>query len=101
MATLFVLTSFFAAALLFLLEPMVGRIVLPAFGGSPQVWTTSMLFFQAALLAGYAYAHATTARSSPGRGPWMHIGFTLVPLLLLPIHLAAAFVNHLGSARTN
>src|SRR5688572_17946422 len=78
MATLFTLTSFLAAALLFLVQPMVGRMVLPAFGGSPQVWTTSMLFFQVALLAGYGYAHGATTRLPPKRQPWVHVGVGLL-----------------------
>src|SRR5688572_21073500 len=87
MSTLFVVTSFLAAALLFLVQPMVGRMVLPAFGGSPQVWTTSMLFFQVALLAGYGYAHGATTRIPPRYQPWVHIGIGVLPLLLLPIGL--------------
>ena len=90
MATLFVLTSFLAAALLFLVQPMVGRMVLPAFGGSPQVWTTSMLFFQVALLAGYGYAHGATSRIPAQRQPWVHVGVGLLPLLLLPIAIDVA-----------
>lgn len=53
---LFALSSFVASALLFLVQPMCAKMVLPCLGGAPQVWTTSMLFFQAGLLAGYAYA---------------------------------------------
>jgi hypothetical protein len=90
MQILFVLTSFLAAALLFLVQPMVGRMVLPAFGGSPQVWTTSMLFFQVALLAGYAYAHGATSRIPARQQPWVHVGVGLLPLLLLPIAIDVA-----------
>jgi SAM-dependent methyltransferase len=54
---LFAATAFASAALVFLIEPMVARLVLPELGGSPAVWNTSLAFFQAALLAGYAYAH--------------------------------------------
>jgi len=49
-----------SAALLFLLEPMVGKFVLPLLGSAPEVWPTTVLFFQAALLAGYAFAHLTS-----------------------------------------
>lgn len=56
-AALFGFTTFLSAALLFLVEPMIARALLPRFGGSPAVWTTAMLVFQAGLLAGYLYAH--------------------------------------------
>ena len=56
-AALFAVTVFASAALVFLVEPMVAKLVLPRLGGSPSVWNTSLAFFQAALLAGYGYAH--------------------------------------------
>ena len=56
------LTMFVSAGLLFLVEPMIARMVLPLLGGAPAVWTTCMLFFQTLLLAGYAYAHVLTTR---------------------------------------
>src|SRR5204863_5552391 len=54
---LFGVTIFLGAALLFVVEPMAARSVLPLLGGSPAVWNTAMVFFQAALLAGYLGAH--------------------------------------------
>lgn len=90
LAALFTLTSFTTAALLFLVQPMAARMVLPAFGGSPQVWTTSMLFFQTALLAGYAYSHVATSRLAPRRQPVLHVGLALLPLIVLPIALDVA-----------
>ncbi len=57
---LFAATGFTAAALLFVVQPMIARMLLPRFGGSPAVWTTCMLFFQTALLGGYLYAHLGT-----------------------------------------
>lgn len=54
------LATFLGAFLLFFLEPLIARFVLPWFGGSAGVWTTCLLFFQVCLLAGYAYAHALT-----------------------------------------
>jgi hypothetical protein len=87
---LFTAASFLTAALLFLVQPMVGRMVLPAFGGSPQVWTTSMLFFQVALLIGYGYTHLATTRSPRRTQPWWHLGLLLLPLALLPIALDVA-----------
>lgn len=60
MGLLYGVAAFVGAALLFLLEPMIAKFVLPSFGGSPMVWTTSTLFFQVLLLAGYAYVHVAT-----------------------------------------
>ena len=54
---LFAAAIFTSAALVFTVQPMVTKLVLPMLGGSPSVWNTSMVFFQAALLVGYAYAH--------------------------------------------
>ena len=54
---LFAVAVFISAALVFLVQPMVAKLILPLLGGSPSVWNTSMAFFQAALLVGYAYAH--------------------------------------------
>ena len=55
---LYALTLFAGATLLFVMQPMVGKMILPLLGGTPAVWSTCMVFFQAALLGGYAYAHA-------------------------------------------
>src|SRR6218665_3120778 len=54
---LFAVAIFTSAALVFVVQPMVTKLVLPMLGGSPSVWNTAMVFFQTALLAGYAYAH--------------------------------------------
>lgn len=72
MTFVFALTIFLAAFLLFQVQPLISRYILPWFGGAPAVWSTSMLFFQVALLAGYAYAHRLAARS-PRRGPSVHL----------------------------
>ncbi|MCH8133378.1 MAG: hypothetical protein IIA30_12575, partial [Myxococcales bacterium] len=55
--SLYALTIFLSAFLLFLVQPMLGKTILPWFGGSPGVWTACMLFFQALLVVGYVYAH--------------------------------------------
>jgi hypothetical protein len=57
---LYAVTLFLSAALLFSVQPMIAKMILPLVGGSPAVWATCMVFFQAALLAGYAFAYATT-----------------------------------------
>lgn len=87
MALVFTFTSVIAAALLFLVQPMVARMVLPAFGGSPQVWTTAMLFFQTALLAGYGYTHLATNLMSRRVQLWVHLIVLAIPLILLPIQM--------------
>jgi hypothetical protein len=87
MVILFTLTSIVTAALLFLVQPMVARMVLPAFGGSPQVWTTAMLFFQTALLAGYGYTHLATNQLSRRVQLLFHFVVLALPLVLLPIAL--------------
>lgn len=82
---LFALTMFLSAGLVFLVQPMYAKFVLPRFGGTPAVWIGSMLFFQAALLAGYVYAHATTRRLGARRQAALHIGVLLLPILFLPL----------------
>lgn len=66
-------TLFTSAFLLFGVQPLVGKFALPWFGGTPAVWTTCMLFFQAALLAGYAYAHGLVTRFPPRRQALIHL----------------------------
>ncbi|MDP8930858.1 MAG: fused MFS/spermidine synthase, partial [Actinomycetota bacterium] len=87
MVLLFGVASFLSAGLLFVVQPMVGKLVLPLFGGSPAVWNTAMLFFQSVLLAGYAYAHVSTRWLGLRRQPLVHVVALLVPLLVLPIAL--------------
>jgi hypothetical protein len=73
------------ALLLFEVEPLIAKAILPWFGGSAQVWTTCLLFFQAALLAGYLYAHVLTTRVAP-RWQWrIHAGLLVASLVFLPI----------------
>jgi Na+/melibiose symporter-like transporter len=78
-------TIFLSAFLLFAVQPMIGKIILPWFGGSAAVWSTCLLFFQAALLAGYLYAHWSTRWLKPKRQAMLHIALMAVSLALLPI----------------
>jgi hypothetical protein len=94
---LFALTLFVSAALLFWVQPMFARMVLPYLGGTPAVWNTCVVFFQASLLAGYTYAHLTPAWLGVRRQALAHIGLMLVPLLLLPIAVPEALVPWLDS----
>ncbi len=83
------LTIFLSAFLLFQVQPMIGRFVLPWFGGGPAVWTNCMLFFQTMLLAGYGYAHWLGSRR--GRVQcWVHLALLAASLAFLPIAPRAA-----------
>src|SRR6185436_18940279 len=73
LAIVFTATSFASAGLLFSIEPMIGKLLLPLYGGSAEVWTTCMLFFQVMLLAGYAYAHVASRRLRTDRHAWIHL----------------------------
>ncbi|HEX5831103.1 MAG TPA: fused MFS/spermidine synthase [Gemmatimonadaceae bacterium] len=82
---LFTATIFTNALLLFVVQPMFSKLVLPYLGGTPAVWNTCLLFFQAVLLGGYAYAYLAT-RVLPARvQPAVHVGLLLLSLLALPI----------------
>jgi hypothetical protein len=91
LVALFTVTIFVGASLLFILEPMFARMVLPLLGGSPGVWITSVLVFQALLLAGYAYAHLSVSRLGPRRQSMLHMALVGVPILLLPIAVPAGW----------
>lgn len=80
---------FGSAFLLFLVQPMFGRMVLPLLGGTPAVWNTCMLFFQAALLGGYGYAHLS-ARLGLRRQATLHLLLLVGVALLLPVSVAGA-----------
>jgi len=95
LAFLFALTLFASAALLFVVQPMIGKMMLPVLGGSPAVWSTCMVFFQAALLAGYAYAHAITDGLDRRSQLRLHTGLLFIPLYFLPF---ATVSNQVGSA---
>jgi SAM-dependent methyltransferase len=79
------LTIFLSAFLLFQVQPLIGKMILPWFGGSAAIWTTCMLFFQLVLLLGYLYAHWLARLSGPMRQSLVHIALLIVSLLLLPI----------------
>ncbi|MDA1195267.1 MAG: hypothetical protein O2894_08785 [Planctomycetota bacterium] len=95
---LYSLTIFISAFLLFQVQPLIGKCILPWFGSTPGVWTTCMLFFQLLLLGGYAYAHLLVSLLSPTRQAVVHavlLGFAAV---LLPITPSEALVPEDGSA---
>jgi SAM-dependent methyltransferase len=84
---LFAVTVFASAALVFLVEPMVAKLVLPRLGGSPSVWNTSLAFFQGALLAGYGYAHALQRLRSLRAQALAHGAALLVAAFALPLRI--------------
>src|ERR1700721_1775668 len=77
-------TLFLSALLLFAVQPMFTKMVLPQLGGAPTVWSVAMVFFQAALLGGYAYAHLIVRRMPLGAGALMHLGLLAVAAATLP-----------------
>ncbi len=80
---LYALTLFVSAFILFLIQPIVGKIILPKLGGTPQVWNTCMVFFQMVLLAGYAYTHNATTRLNLRQQLIAHAVLLLLPLIVL------------------
>ena len=84
-AATFALAIFISAFLLFQVQPLIGKFILPWFGGSPAVWTTCMLFFQVTLFLGYAYAHAITRWLTLRQQRTVHLLLMLAALAALPI----------------
>jgi hypothetical protein len=91
---------FLGAFLLFAVEPMAAKFILPWFGGSPSVWTACMLFFQAMLLAGYAYAHLARRHLAPTLQRNLHLTLLAVSLSFLPITPSPAWKPQGGSDPT-
>lgn len=85
MTLLFAVTLFLSALLLFWVQPLAGKMVLPLLGGAPAVWNTCLLFFQAALLAGYGYVHASTRWLSTRAQVLLHATLLLAAALALPV----------------
>lgn len=91
LAPLFALTVFTGAGLVFMVEPMAARLVLPVLGGSSAVWNTSLAFFQAALLIGYVYAHGLQRIRSQRVQMTIHLVVLAAAALCLPLNLTTAF----------
>ncbi len=92
------LAAFLGAFLLFLVQPIMGRFILPWFGGGASVWTTCMLFFQAALLGGYGYAHVLTRTASLRAQTVAHTALMGLALIFLPIEPSGAWKPEPGMA---
>ena len=68
------------------MQPVIAKRILPWFGGAPAVWTTCMVFFQTALLGGYAYAHWISTRLTPRRQALVHATLLVGALAFLPVY---------------
>lgn len=82
---------FLSATLLFAVQPMFTKMVLPKLGGAPGVWSVALVFFQGMLLAGYAYAHVLIRFVGPRAGAFVHIAVLAAGALLLPLSLASGW----------
>src|SRR5687768_14706589 len=80
---LFAISIFLSAFLLFQIQPMIGKFILPWFGGTPAVWSTLMLFFQGLLTGGYAYAYWLIGRVRVQRQAVIHVALMTAALILL------------------
>lgn len=78
-------TVFLSSFLLFLVQPVLAKQILPWFGGAAIVWTLCMVFFQLVLLLGYAYAHGLASRVAPRRQAWIHVALLAASLAFLPV----------------
>lgn len=87
----FAAAIFLSAALLFAVQPLFAKMVLPRFGGAPSVWSVAMVFFQSALLAGYAYAHVITRYLTTRVAVVLHVVVLIVATLALPLGIAASW----------
>jgi hypothetical protein len=89
---IFAAAIFLGAAQLFLLEPMLAKMLLPRFGGAPAVWATCVVFFQVVLLAGYGYAHVLTTRLRGRHQVVLHLALLVVCLAFLPVRISDRLV---------
>ncbi|HEX2198940.1 MAG TPA: fused MFS/spermidine synthase [Burkholderiales bacterium] len=87
----YAVTIFLSSFLLFLVQPLIARLILPWFGGSAAVWTTCMLFFQVLLLAGYAYAHLLIRKLEGRAAAMVHTALLAAAIVLLPISPSEAW----------
>jgi spermidine synthase len=91
LAALFALTALASAGLIFAVEPMIAKMILPLLGGSPAVWNVSMAFFQTALLAGYLYAHLLQRLASLKQQAAIHLALLALAGLTLPLAVTGLF----------
>src|SRR5438046_4230459 len=90
MIILLALTLFLSSSLLFLVQPMIAKMILPLLGGTPAVWNTCMVFFQAMLLLGYLYTHLTSTWLGVRKQALLHLALLFLPAVALPIVVNAS-----------
>lgn len=100
-SVLFALTTFLSAFLLFQVQPLLSKAILPWFGGSPAVWTVCMLFFQVCLFAGYVYAHVTTRHLPRSVQAALHVVLLIIAACLGPITPAVVWKPGTGDDPTS
>jgi hypothetical protein len=93
---LFAVTLLLNALLLFLLQPIIARMLLPYLGGTPAVWNTCMVFFQSLLLAGYAYAHVVTSRLPVRTQTILHCSLLALAAIAFPLEVSETSVQSLN-----
>src|SRR5688500_8246716 len=98
LVSVFAAAIFLNAALLFSVQPLFTKMVLPLLGGSPAVWNTCLLFFQALLLGGYLYAHLTSRWLSSRTQAILHVSLLIAAILVLPIHVPESWRQPPGIA---
>ena len=98
---LFPVAVFLSAGLLFFVEPMFARMVLPKLGGAPAVWNTCVAFYQVLLLAGYAYAHIIARRLHIKTQIVVHLMLLLVAMVWLPVKVGVTWTQHSELSRTS
>ena len=99
-AILFAVAVFTSACLVFVVQPMATKLILPTLGGSPSVWNAAMVFFQTALLAGYLYAHLLQRIGSMRGQVAVHLALLLIAALFLPLRISGVFSDPDPSAPT-
>jgi SAM-dependent methyltransferase len=100
LGALFAATLLLNALLLFLVQPMIARMLLPYLGGAPSVWNTCMVFFQTLLLAGYAYSHFITQRLGVKAQTALHLSLLALAAAVLPLEISEASVQSLTGQTT-
>jgi len=94
---LFALTIFISAYLLFQVQPLISKFILPWFGGSPTLWTTPMLFFQCVLCGGFFYAHVITRHGWPRVQVWTHLALLATAALLAVFVVPGEYLKPVGN----
>jgi hypothetical protein len=96
--TVYATAIFLSALLIFAIQPMFTKMVLPQFGGSPSVWSVAMVVFQISLFIGYFYAHLLARGLRPSYAAIVHLSLLAVVAATLPLGIAEGFAMPLNSA---